>query len=593
MRFYSVLLVTVVLTFTGYPPVIGQPSQPLETSTPTYRSTTHAVVVDVVVSKGDEPILGLHRQDFHVFEDGKEQVVDYFEEHTSRSLPSGATQPLPKMPAGVYTNVPPAPESDSVNVLLLDSLNTETQDQSYVRNQMIKFLKKIQPGTRVAIFALGSRLRMIQGFTSDASLLNAALTNKKDGFSPEKDASSRSRSDEWDEKESVRTMIMEIGGRDAGVDSLEASQAEHAERQVADRIAITFEALSNIARYLAAIPGRKNLLWFAGSYPVSVFPSEAEKRANAKLHGYLDSVKRTADLLTSSDVAVYPINAQGMMNVHAEEVQNYLNPGIEVYAAESAQRADVMLSMERLATETGGKAFFNTNDLNSATQKAIADGAHFYTLVYTPTNKRLDGSYRRIEVKVADSKCRVAFRHGYYADTGYLVSAQKAEPNPLHALMMRGMPNSTQVLYAARVVPSDPQPPANASRAGRNPKFKGPAIRYSIDFMIRWTDVKLDATADGLHAGKIDVELLAYDKEGNALNWTGATQVMNIKPDIFAAIQRSGIPAHVEIDLPSDKDVYLETGVYDLGSGKAGTMEVPLLLSKQKLAAIPQATHPK
>jgi hypothetical protein len=34
---------------------------------------------------------------------------------------------------------------------------------------------------------------------------------------------------------------------------------------------------------------------------------------------------------------------------------------------------------------------------------------------------------------------------------------------------------------------------------------------------------------------------------------------MSIKPDIFAAIQKSGVPAHVEIVVPSGKDIYLDT----------------------------------
>jgi hypothetical protein len=75
--------------------------------------------------------------------------------------------------------------------------------------------------------------------------------------------------------------------------------------------------------------------------------------------------------------------------------------------------------------------------------------------------------------------------------------------------------------------------------------------------------------------GKIQASLLAYDRVGNAVNWVGVTQGMDLKPEIFAAIQKSGIPVHLEIDLPNS-EVYLETGVYDWSSGKAGTLEVPV-----------------
>ena len=96
--------------------------------------------------------------------------------------------------------------------------------------------------------------------------------------------------------------------------------------------------------------------------------------------------------------------------------------------------------------------------------------------------------------------------------------------------------------------------------------------------MIRWTDVKLQLAVDGKRTGKIQVELLAYDRDGHALNWQGGTLAMNLAPDVYAAIQRSGVPAHFEIDVPSDKDVFLATGVYDWQSGKAGTLEIPFTL---------------
>ena len=145
-------------------------------------------------------MLALHKQDFQILEDGKPQTIDFFEEHTARTLPPGALVSLPKMPPNVYTNVPPAPESDSINVLLLDALNTDKEDQIYVHNQIIHFLKTMQPGTRVAIFTLAGKLRMVQGFTTDTSVLRDALNNPKNGVTPQTTNISRSfrtRSKTW------------------------------------------------------------------------------------------------------------------------------------------------------------------------------------------------------------------------------------------------------------------------------------------------------------------------------------------------------------------------------------------------------------
>ena len=140
--------------------------------TPTLRTNAREVVVDVVVTKGkDEPVLALGKGDFQILEDGKPQTIDFFEEHSARTLPPGARPKLPKMPPNVYTNVPPAPESDAVNVLLLDSLNTPPQMISNARNQILGYLNHVKPGTRIAIFALNDKLNMVQGFTADAALL--------------------------------------------------------------------------------------------------------------------------------------------------------------------------------------------------------------------------------------------------------------------------------------------------------------------------------------------------------------------------------------------------------------------------------------
>jgi hypothetical protein len=230
--------------------------------------------------------------------------------------------------------------------------------------------------------------------------------------------------------------------------------------------------------------------------------------------------------------------------------------------------------MEQLAADTGGKAFYNTNDLSAAMQRAINDGSHYYTIAYTPTNKKIDGKYRKIEVKLTAGKYKLAYRRGYNADdTGSV--AQQPESDPLRPLLKRGLPSATQILYGVRVVPVNPQPAPNATHAGKNPKLTCPCTRYSVDYMIRWTDVALEKQGDNIRQGKISVGLMAYDRDGNAVNWAGAIQGMNLQPDVFTAIQKSCIPSHMEIDLPNT-GVYLETGVYDWGTGKAGTLEVPL-----------------
>jgi VWFA-related protein len=591
----SLTLLPVVLLCASAAHVAAQANQPDQT--PTIKTNVRAVAVDVVVTRGDdEPVTALHKQDFQIFEDGKPQSIDFFEEHTVHNLPPGALPPLPPMPPNVYSNVPAAPPDDAVNVLLLDSLNTEKQDQVFMHKQILEFLRHMQPNTRTAVFTLGSKLRFVQSFTSDSSALIAALNDRANGFSAEKNAAYSSQSDKADDANVIATHMAMLGGSDAGIDSLRQSQSDFGNFQYGDRAMMTLEALNYLARYLASVPGRKNLIWFASSFPVTIFPSAQQSQSLNQLRVLASSVKSTADLLTVSKVAVYPINAQGMMVEHNMQADN-AGPSsmgdVGAYSREAADRADTVTAMQQLAADTGGKAFYNTNDLDAAMSRAINDGAHYYSIVYTPTNKKLDGKYRRIEVKIDNNHLKLSYRRGYNADDTAAQAqnsdSQKPESDPLRPLLMRGLPSASQLLYAVRVVPANPQPAPDAKIAGKNSALTGAVTRYSVDFFIRWTDVEFTPGGGDSHLGKIQLGLMAYNRSGKALNWLGATQQMQLQPTVYAAIQKSGIPAHMDIDLPNNTDVFLETGVYDWGSNKTGTLEIPIH-SASPDAATPSST---
>jgi VWFA-related protein len=577
--------------------------------TPVFKTSTRAVIVDVVVDNGKgEPVQALRKEDFRIFEDGKPQNIDFFEEHQAKTL-SGALQPLPKMPPNVYTNVPPAPEDDAVNVLLLDSLNTPPQMTSYARNQILNYLNHVKPGTRIAIFVLNKSLNIVQGFTSDATLLReAALQQTAPGIS----ASMVTKSEVGDFQElmafmgsnapspgSTTTSAAPTGGNGpsgAGwanptspISALTAVQDAFANYQgfkEANRARMTLEAISDVARYLSGIPGRKNLIWFAGDFPIVILP-KFDQRQDAADNGIaLKEIRKAADLLTAARVAVYPVYANGIMSddivssdnrspASAAGVGNMSTvAGNAVFNDSANARASEIASMNQLASDTGGKALYNTNDLDTAIGHSIADGAHYYSIVYTPTNKKMDGKYRSIEIKVPEYKYKLAYRRGYNADEDAKAPRQ-VETDPLRSLLRPGSPDATQLLFAVRAVPNSPQPASNAHPAGKNTSVTGPTTRYSFDFMIRWTDVALASGPNGTHTGKVEIELLAFDRTGKAVNWNGGTQEMQLTPDLYAAIQRSGIPAHMEIDLPREP-IYLEAGVHDLTTGKVGTLRIRL-----------------
>jgi hypothetical protein len=358
---------------------------------------------------------------------------------------------------------------------------------------------------------------------------------------------------------------------------------------------LTLEALQDISRYLANLPGRKNLLWFSTEFPVFLLPNQSERGTMQDLAQPFSVVRKTADMLTTARVAVYPIQAEGVMNdswfladsggpantpTYVGGTSTSPNMGNAAgimttsgLVSDASRRAAILQQMHQLADDTGGKAIYNNNDLAAATSRAIDDGSHFYTLTYSPANKKLDGSYRKIEIKAASKHWKLSWRRGYNADQPDHRALQISSA-PLHPLMLMGLPNANEILYGIRVLPAAQQPAPGAPPTGKNEKLKGPFRRIAVDFFIRWSDLKFTPGPGDTHKANIQVEVLAYDRNGSALNWMGGTLLMKLSPDTWVTVQKSGVPTHLEIDVPRDQDVVLSTGVYDYSSSRAGTLQV-------------------
>ncbi|HET7104811.1 MAG TPA: VWA domain-containing protein [Terracidiphilus sp.] len=572
---------------------------------PIFKATTREVVVDVVVTDGKgEPVDGLRKEQFQVFEDGKPQNIDFFEEHAARTRPPGSLPTPPKMPPNVYTNVPPAPLNDAVNVLLLDSLNTPPQLASYARKEILGYLNNVKPGTRMAIFVLNDKLSYVQGFTTDPALLReVALQQTAPGVSPSLVTKSETGAEQELESfiesnapagpDGTRAGGLAANGNRAGAPmiatmAVATAFASYQSHKAANRTRMTLEAISDIARYLAAVPGRKNLIWFAGDFPVAIFPKFDQRMEDENNAITLREVQRAANLLTTARVAVYPVYANGMMTDDIFSADNRspasaVGPGrmssmagMDNYGAAHDEHDALIAAMNQIASDTGGKAVYNTNDLTTAIGRCVADGSHFYTLIYSPSNKKMDGHYRKIDVKVADSKLKLSYRHGYNAEEDAAPAQNpKDETDPLLRQLVHGMPDATQILFAVRVVPVTPQPAPGRKIAGSNASLSGPTTRYSINFIIRWNDIALAVGDDGIHRGKFKIGLIAWDVKGKSVNWEEGMQSLALKPDGYAAIQKSGIAEHMAIDLPNTY-LYLKLAVMDETSGHVGTLEVPL-----------------
>jgi VWFA-related protein len=581
-------------------PLNGQIAASDGNERPVFKANARTVVLDVVVTgKSGRPIEGLHKEDFLAEEDGHPQNITFFEEH--RGVQPVRAASLPKLPPNVFINVPRMTPADAVTVLLLDALNTPLSDQSNVRAKMLKYLKELQPGHRMAIFTLSTRLRFVEGFTDDPAMLAAILSNQKGGAGPVTSAVLQSKPEIASNMQTTANMAQ--GGALDAAAALRQFFAEQSASQDALRTDMTLEAFQELARYLAGIPGRKNLVWFSSAFPLVLLPNQDLTDAFAVDRNFGDKVRKTDALLAEAQIAVYPIAAEGVATgslydsdqrsgavVSGQMAAQPLPPMPGKPAPQSAeiqqenksvqydalQRNANHTTMDEIARDTGGEAIYNTNGLNDALAQVADHGSYYYTLSYTPTNTATDGRFRKIQVKLATGSYKLAYRRGYYAADAKTLKAEATKPaaDPLRPYMRPGTPDSTQIPLALRVQRSAAQADA-ATNAGDNGKLKGPLTRYFVDYVIAARGLQFDTTPDGARHGKIEAAMVVYDQDGKPLNWMVKQVNLDIDAARYAEVQENGVNFRLEIDVPKD-GVSLRSGVYDRESDLAGTLEVPL-----------------
>jgi VWFA-related protein len=572
-------------------PLQSQTAPPEANGNRVFQANARIVVLDVVVTgKNRRPLTGLHKQDFVLSEDGHPQTITYFEEHTgAQPLQVNPPDPTPN----IFTNIPRVKPTDSVTVLLFDSLNTPLDDQRYVRAQMLKYLKKPDPGRRIAIFALGTQLRLLQSFTDDPALLTAAVNSRKNGAAPETSPLLQSTAETAATQETINGLIKYAP--DAAAD-MKQFEAEQSSTRGETRLKLTLEALQELAHYLGGIPGRKNVAWFSGAFPIAIFPDSSLPDEFGAQRNDQEDVLKTDALLASAQVAIYPIAPEGVAtdSLYSAGADSRLTQEqLSNPQQEAQQRNANHAAMDKIAIDTGGTAVYGTNSLTDALDRVTSHGSYFYTLTYTSTNPATNGKFRKIQVELAQPGYQLAYRRGYYADDAKSVQAAAAQPSPkpavepLSRFLRPGMPESTQIPLTLRVMRGaapakvDPSsasghaPAGNPGQGGDNPNLKGALTRYMVDFMIPARGLLWSPAPDDHRRVNLEAALVVYNREGKAVNWI--LRQINLNPDAahYTLAQTSGVNLYLEIDAP-DSGVSLGGGVYDLNANLAGTLKIPL-----------------
>lgn len=335
-----------------------QPAPP-----PTLRVTSNLVFLDVTVldKKGQPVVSGLTKDDFTITEDGKPQNIFSFEAPEAHAAGASAREDYPEGQA-------------PVTILVLDLLNSRFEDFAFIRYSVRRYLLS-QPEKLTApaeLLVVGNRsLEMLQGYTRSRADLLYAL----------------------DHLPAILPYKMMNGAF------------------WAERFDQSLDALQQIALQNKGVPGRKNIIWVGHGGPnlaldlLAVAPKSVQK--------IREYVHMTTNMLVEARISLFviypglPVMSRAF-TLSAQDALLNLTTGNE-----DPFSGDINFGL--LSNETGGKLFYNRNDVDQEIARSAQLGANYYTLTYQPEHVDPNGKFRHVRVTVRDRSLRVITKAGYYA----------------------------------------------------------------------------------------------------------------------------------------------------------------------------------
>jgi VWFA-related protein len=564
-------------------PAVAQAQQPAYETSTVLKVKSRLVVVDVVARDGKGvAITDLKQEDFTVLEDGKEQKLRIFSfQHPDDSVAAAPPQ-APANGMNVVDNLPHFQAGRALNVVLLDALNTSRLNQVSMRQAMIKFLETLPANEPIAVYLLSDRIHLLQDFTTDPAVLKNVVRSFKGSNSPLLTVSADGS-----------PIAPVLPGVAQSLPPQMAAQIKEFQDQMTvdatdQRVQATLAALNTLSRTLSGYPGRKNLIWLSETFPFDVMLTSISGRSSLNSRNYSPAIARTGNMLSDSQVAIYPLDARGLAGTGIFNVANEVNQnGATLRGSmgsqmdrESDDRMAAHGTMNDLADRTGGRAFYNRNDLDGALRDSITDGSTYYTLGYYPENKDWNGGFRNIQVKLKRGGVKLRYRIGYFAvDTAAFAKLNpKQQDQEFDDALSLNVPISTALPFQALVMPP--------SAKTQNKMI----VNYHVDPHA----LSFEASNDGLQAVNMECAVRVFPKKNLDKPIATEAQKMGgaLNADAYAKIMKGFFPCRDQLALQPG-DYLLRLGVRDNVTGLIGTANASLTIPADSSSANPPTTPPK
>jgi len=547
-------------------PPSGEQLPPAGSAVPsvTLRVITHLVQVNVIVNdKHGLPITGLTKDDFILLDNNHPQEVRLFSAETN----SVSNQPPSPLPHDTFTNLlsERATVPSSVTVILLDGLNTEFADQALSRKQVLRFLQQLRPQDRVALYWLGNNLYTLQDFTTDVANLREALAHSAPKSSRELSESDVDYLSPNNPNSSIPSGVPapQAPNREALRSAFDQRVANESAKY---RVRLTVAALIAIAHHVGGLKGRKNLVWVSGSFPFDLGNEKFDLNwANDTGVSFSAQVERAAQALTDAGVAVYPVDARGLMGNGVTAAGDYSEASHPEFADGDEHLPTHVTpgnleTMKVLAERTGGKAFYGSNDLSEAIRRAIDDSRVTYTLGFYPAAEKWDGSFHNIKVRVKAPGAEVRARTGYFA----LPDSARTPPNSVQAIISQ---TAISQLDATGI----------GVRAHVEPTHTAGERALNVDLHLDLHDVHLEQN-NGLWTGILETVFLQLNSHGEIIQVLDETLQLSLPQNVYEQALKDGLRNTKHIRILSGATQVCVV-LRDTSNGNIGSLSVPLALN--------------
>jgi VWFA-related protein len=387
----------------------------------TFKSATNLVVVNVMVrDKKGTIIEGLKPEQFTLLENGKPQTISVFE--FQRLTSDKATAPAAQITAvaPVASAGPLRYRDRRLLVLFFDFAGMPVPDQIRAQESAVKFInEQMTASDSIAIMSFASAVKLEQEFTDDKETLLSVIKKFRVG-------------------EGLMPSITEDApeGEDAPVIDEAELDLFNTDRRLS--------GLEQAAKMLSPFPEKKALIYFSSGSSGSGSENAAQLQA-------------TINAAVRSNVSYYPIDVRGLQALPPGAAATESGPkGTAVFSGQAQRGQRDKQNTEQdtlyaLATDTGGKALFDNNDLTAGIQQAQKDLQSYYVLGFYSTNGARDGRFRKVEVKLAGlQNAKLDYRSGYYGEKEWKALNSTDRERQLQEALMLGDPR-TEISLALEV----------------------------------------------------------------------------------------------------------------------------------------------